>query len=145
MLLVPRESWHDLVAEIHHIGPRSFWKSNMKFLAGKKVSKKKKKNSSFRVKDGVVVYWTLDVTKNEYWFYILWFWKVGLKSERWILRDWRRVRKWNSWKYCCQMDMEYKLIKEIFGMKGKSILRFIIWISCMNVILKWFKISYIYI
>lgn len=110
-----------------------------------KSFEKEKKNSSFRVKDGVVVYWTLDVTKNEYWFYILWFWKVGLKSERWILRDWRRVRKWNSWKYCCRMDMEYKLIKEIFGMKGKSILRFIfiIWISCMNVILKWFKISYI--
>ena len=47
-----------LVAEIYRIGPRSSWKSHMK--AGKKILEKKKKYSSFRVKDDVVVYWTLD-------------------------------------------------------------------------------------
>lgn len=61
-----------LVAEVHRVGPRSYWESNMKFLAGKKVSKKKKKkkNSSFRVKDGGILDFGF-VTENEYWFYML--------------------------------------------------------------------------
>lgn len=140
MPLVPRESWHDPCNR-----GTSRWAS---LVLGKqyevfgreksfeKEEEKKKFFFSWYIKDGGILDFGF-VTENEYWFYMLWFWKLGLKDEWWTLKDWRKLRKWNSWKYCCRMDMECKLIKEIFGMKGESILRFILimWMFCMKVIL----------